>query len=321
MADPSGAPAHVVAGVPRGVALREVRRRDLGPYFALALATSGPLDEALGLRGRAERQFRSVSGPGLWLLLSVLRLLHRSPVRMLVATEDGAPVGTTVTILLGPWAYVAAVGVRDDRRQRGIAQALVRWAETFGHAAGKSWMVLEVDATNQPARALYAKLGWGPGATVHWWELPGEPAERPPSTVRKARRSDRMLGHAASVRSLGIEFPPRYLHPCELIGRSAGGSRETWAAGPVGEPGLVVRSCAGVAGEPGFLLPAVTGGGTPDPEGTLLSCARAGLVQRGCRGIFVPVLGDAPQLVELLRGAGGTPKVASEFWWKRIDAS
>jgi len=304
-----------------GVVIGELRRRDLDRYVALAVANSGALERELRLQERTERELGTLSGVGVWLLLSLLRLLGRSPVRMLVATERDVPVGTTMAILSGPWAYVAAVGVRDDRRHRGIAQGLVRRAEEVGRKARKTWMVLEVDATNEPARRLYAKLGWTAGASVRWWELPAAPPKERTIPTRPATRRDRKVAHAASARRLGFEIPRAYVSPCELACRGIGGSQETVAVGASGAPALVARSWAAQSGEPGFLLPVVCGAPSFAEGAAVLEAGRARLLRRGARGIFVPVVGDDPTLEMLLVRAEGVPKVTSEFWSKPVVPS
>jgi GNAT superfamily N-acetyltransferase len=296
--------------------IHELRRRELDDFLTLALSNVGDLEDRLGLRDRAERQLRSLSRPGLWVLLGLLHALGRSPVRLLVADERGTPVGTTVTLLLGPWAYVAAVGVREDRRKQGIAQALVRHAEEIGRKARKTWLVLEVDSENEPARRLYAKLGWSAGPIVRWWELPSTPPGNREVSVRVAGRKERAMAHAAMAGRLGREFPRGLVHPCELICRGAGGPHGTLAAGPTGSPSLVLRYWAGREGESGFLLPVSTAGPSEGETGAVLDAGRAGLLRSGSRGIFVPVVGDDSQLEAVLRASGGSPKASSEFRWK-----
>ena len=299
------------------VNVRELRFSDVSRFLELALSNVGELEAQLGLQARSERQLRPLESRGAWFLLRFLRLLGRSPVRLFVAEDRGTLVGTTVAVLLGPWAYVAAVGVREDHRRAGVAQALVRRAEEVGERARKDTMVLEVDAKNEAARSLYAKLGWSTGPLVRWWELPSQPPPVQGVRARPARRQERTMGHEASAARLGFDFPGRFLHPCEFVCRGPGGRHGTWAAGPVGSPSLVVRYWAGAVGESGFLLPVTTSETPAREEDVVLEAGRAELLRSGNQGLYVPVLGDDPHLEELLRTFGGSPKVASEIWWKR----
>jgi len=307
-----------IPGAPRAMVpnVREVRRRELEEFLRLALANAGDIEDRLGLRARSERQLGSLNRPGIWILLRLLRALGRSPVRLLVADEQGTPVGTTVALLLGPWAYVAAVGVREDHRNQGIAQALVRRAEEIGRRARKTWLVLQVDSENEPARRLYAKLGWSAGPTVRWWELPSTPPEARELPVRAVDRKERERAHAAAARRLGVEFPRGFVHPCELICRGSGGPHGTMATGPAGVPSLVLGYWAGHEGESGFLLPVSTAEPSDGEAGALLEAGRGLLLRSGSHGIFVPVVGDDPRLETVLRAMGGTPRASSEFRWK-----
>jgi ribosomal protein S18 acetylase RimI-like enzyme len=298
--------------------VREVRRRDLHEFLSLALAHAGDFERRLGLLARSERQLGSLKRPGIWILLRLLRALGLSPVRLLVADERGTPVGTTLTLLLGPWAYVAAVGVREDHRKQGIAQALVRRAEEIGRRARKTRLVLEADSENEPARSLYTKLGWSTGPTVRWWELPSTPPGAREIRVRAADRKERERAHAAAARRLGVEFPRGFVHPCELICRGPGGAHGTMATGPAGSPSLVLRYWAGRRGESGFLLPVSTAEPSEVDAGAVLEAGRGLLLRSGSQGIFVPVVGDDPRLEAVLRAMGGSLKARSEFRWKPV---
>ena len=302
----------------RDVTVRDVRRPELEEYMALALANTGEIDHRLGLSDRAKRELGSLFSARLWFLLRLLRLVGRPPVRLLMAEEQGRVVGTTMTLSIGPWAYVAAVGVREDRRNRGIAQALLRRAEEIGRRGGKQCLVLDVAADNEPARRLYAKLGWVPRGTVQWWELPSTHPTAGRPGARLATTGEPELARSVSENRLGLALPRGALHPCEVMCRGTGGPHETLAAGPNGAPTLVLRYWAGREGESGFVLPVVTGGVPDAGEEAALEAARAGLFHRGNRGLFVPVLGDDPPLETLVRRCGGTPTVRSEVWSRTL---
>ena len=300
------------------VSVREVRRGELDRYLELVATTAGEFDRRVGLLDTSDRQLRSLSSVGFWLVLRTLRLIGRSPVRMLVADDDGALVGTTMVIVLGPWAYVAAVGVRDDHRRRGIAQELVRRAEEIGLRSRRRRMVLEADSENRPAVNLYHRLGWEPRCAVEWWQLPSSDDGRPAPSTRSASIRERRFAHAAAVRTLGTEFPSSYIHPCELACRGAFGRPATLASGPVGEPSLVVRCAARPGGGTGYLLPVATGDGRGPDEAQALEAGRLRLLRQGTTAVFVPVLGGESPLGPILTSLGGERRARSEVWCKDL---
>src|SRR6266480_4275307 len=59
------------------------------------------------------------------------RLLELQPDGCFVAEWNGRPVGTTMTCLFGPVAWVAMVLVEESLRGRGIGRALMRRALEF----------------------------------------------------------------------------------------------------------------------------------------------------------------------------------------------
>lgn len=305
---------------PQRFPVREVHRRDLDPFLTVVLSNAGELERQLGLLQRAERQIRLLARPGLWLLLSLLRILHRGPVRLLMAEDGRSLVGTTIVMLAGPWAYVAAVGVDAAHRRRGIAQELVRRAEQVGRDAGKRWLILEVDAENEPAKQLYSKLAWSRGATVRWWELLSPALAGEGGSVRRASSTDQKRARSAWLDRLRIDLPRGYVHPCELACGALGGAQCTWAAGGTDVPTVLVRAWAGRPGESGFLLPTFLGGSEVADEETVLQAGREELVRRGSRGIFVPVVGTEGRLEALLSREQAVPRTSSEIWWKRLTA-
>lgn len=81
--------------------------------------------------------------------------------RLLVARQDGEPVGMAGVRLLDPaTAELTRVFVRADRRGAGIAPLLVSAAEDAARALGATRIVLDTRADLVEARALYARLGY-----------------------------------------------------------------------------------------------------------------------------------------------------------------
>jgi ribosomal protein S18 acetylase RimI-like enzyme len=59
-------------------------------------------------------------------------------------------------------AYIFLLYVSPNHRRQGIGQALMRHAENWARSRGDRQMGLQVFQQNQPALALYEKLGYAP---------------------------------------------------------------------------------------------------------------------------------------------------------------
>ena len=93
------------------------------------------------------------------------RVLGRDQVVALAAIEDGAIVGGLVAYELQKLEqersefYIYDLAVREDRRRTGIATALIDELRSIAAAAG-GWVVfVQADYGDDPAIALYTKLG------------------------------------------------------------------------------------------------------------------------------------------------------------------
>ncbi|MDF2235208.1 GNAT family N-acetyltransferase [Albimonas sp. CAU 1670] len=63
---------------------------------------------------------------------------------------------------IGPEAELVTLATRPEARRRGLGRALCTRFAALCAAAGVEEIFLEVAATNAPAQALYAALGWEP---------------------------------------------------------------------------------------------------------------------------------------------------------------
>lgn len=70
------------------------------------------------------------------------------------------PGGFALGRVIGPEAELLTLAVHPDRRRRGLGMALVRDFEDAVAARGAEVALLEVAATNEAGRALYARLGY-----------------------------------------------------------------------------------------------------------------------------------------------------------------
>jgi ribosomal protein S18 acetylase RimI-like enzyme len=80
--------------------------------------------------------------------------------RSLVAWEDGKPVGLANLGVRGERTWLGGVGVIPSARRRGIGEQLTQALLDQAREAGAREMVLEVIVENEPAIALYEKLGF-----------------------------------------------------------------------------------------------------------------------------------------------------------------
>ncbi len=80
--------------------------------------------------------------------------------RSVVAVDGDAPVGLANLGLRGDRTWLGGVGVVPARRREGLGEALTRALLDRGREAGADTMLLEVIVENEPAIALYEKLGF-----------------------------------------------------------------------------------------------------------------------------------------------------------------
>jgi predicted N-acetyltransferase YhbS len=98
--------------------------------------------------------------------------------RPLVAEADGAVVGTGVTTINGPVAWIGTIWVEPAWRGRGLGTALTRATIAAAEAAGCTTLVLVATAEGQP---LYERLGFEVQTRYRILEAPGvEPGPTDP---------------------------------------------------------------------------------------------------------------------------------------------
>jgi ribosomal protein S18 acetylase RimI-like enzyme len=94
------------------------------------------------------------------ILLGLLRLFGKEPLKFLVAVVDDKFVGTTVIETSGKAGSISVVMVHPDFRRRGIATKLMTTAIDFCRRKKKVRAVLGVLSENAIAKDLYEKLGF-----------------------------------------------------------------------------------------------------------------------------------------------------------------
>jgi ribosomal protein S18 acetylase RimI-like enzyme len=190
------------------------RRRDSAPVAKLIeVCFAGRLDRA---GWRVVRQMESLAGAG-WLEWALSRLLLPAVVFPLgfVWEEGGEIVGNASIVPVDghPRRWVLSnVAVHPSYRRRGMARHLVLDCIEDARRRGGREMVLQVDAENAGALALYEELGFQPTATRTTWQRPAgleRPRSAPEERIRP-RRPGEWAAQLALARRLypeGLVFP------------------------------------------------------------------------------------------------------------------
>ena len=96
------------------------------------------------------------------------------PESIIFITEHGKPAAYNWTMFypddVSPSGVVAMTGVRPEYRGRGIGRAVVTAGIAYLVERGASFVDLEVDADNTPARELYLNLGFRKVGGSVWYE-------------------------------------------------------------------------------------------------------------------------------------------------------
>jgi GNAT superfamily N-acetyltransferase len=97
----------------------------------------------------------------------ILSLL-RPPCGFIVAHAAGKPAGVAVVGRVGDDVAVDCVLTHPAVRRSGAATAVMYAAEAWASAERATRLLLTVAQSNDPARALYAKLGYEPLTSYHF---------------------------------------------------------------------------------------------------------------------------------------------------------
>jgi N-acetylglutamate synthase len=103
-------------------------------------------------------------------LPAVARGIMTAPEHVAFATaEDGGePVAIGRAVVTGDWAGLTALEVREDRRRRGYARAVLAALAEWALGLGARRVYLQVAVDNAPALALYARLAFTCHHTYHY---------------------------------------------------------------------------------------------------------------------------------------------------------
>ena len=93
-----------------------------------------------------------------------------------IAKENGVAVGYVVGSSLFETAEIARIAVSKSFRRLGIGKALLNGFATLVKTRGAEKILLEVRASNTPARALYTGFGFAPFKVRKGYYVDGEDA-------------------------------------------------------------------------------------------------------------------------------------------------
>jgi ribosomal protein S18 acetylase RimI-like enzyme len=143
------------------ISIRDFRKLDLDSVLKLGRVCFAREFELMGLDVKHLREMvEQFFGFGGRLLLFLLRVFGKDPLRFFVAEADGNVVGTTMVSRQGKVGYISTVMVHPNYRRRGIAKRLLERAINHIRKGGMERAVLHVDSLNETAKNLYSKSGF-----------------------------------------------------------------------------------------------------------------------------------------------------------------
>jgi len=94
-----------------------------------------------------------------------------APRTFALARIEGRPAGAAAIACRDGWACITAVNTMSALRRRGVAWTLVAGLTDWAVQKGAEGLYLQVEADNEPARALYERLGFGIAYPYHYRRL------------------------------------------------------------------------------------------------------------------------------------------------------
>jgi len=128
-------------------------------------ATVSDLKDLVPLFDAYRQFYRQPSEPDRIRKFLLSRFEHNQSV-IFVAVRDGAAVGFTQLYPSFSSGALARIFILNDlfvdpsARLSGVGSALLEGAAEYGRRVGALRLVLSTEITNNPAQALYEKLGW-----------------------------------------------------------------------------------------------------------------------------------------------------------------
>jgi GNAT superfamily N-acetyltransferase len=171
-------------------------------------------------------------------IASAVQELFRRPERgrILIAVEDGRPVGVAALSFAWPLEYadrsawLEELYVEPPARGRGIGTRLLRAALQVAAESGATAVDLEVEADHQRAASLYAREGFRSLARTHWVRSL-EPVEKAPAAPEPSEITGGCFCGAIRYRVSGSSRDVSHCH-CSICRRTTGAPLVTWATFP-----------------------------------------------------------------------------------------
>jgi GNAT superfamily N-acetyltransferase len=302
--------------------VRELRRSDRDSFLEALGGAYGPFEALLGLDSQDTEEMAGLFRPGVWFALRFLRVFGRAPVRVVVAASGSRVVGTTMVLTWPRAGYILGVGVRPEFRRRGLAGQLVGWGEEVARRRGKSWAVLDVEAENTAAVALYRRRGYETvDRTVWLWRTPpATPSARAGSsrvghkigTGEQRAASEWVARHSPEALSRTVYPLDSRLTHLEILALAPQTTREVWVAGTPQAPGAFVVACTRGSRMPGILFLPCVDPGMPAAELVEFAAGAAdGLLAQGSPSVLAAIPSAAATALPHLLAAGYTEALAT----------
>ncbi|SEA77523.1 GNAT family N-acetyltransferase [Rubrimonas cliftonensis] len=130
---------------------------------APAVVAAGPAEPRAFWSALSRLHWRAFAGRERRWSAGELDALAASPGVRVWSVRRGAaaPLGFVAMRVVGDEAEILTIAVARGARRRGLGRGLLLEAEYSARGAGASKIILEVAESAAPARALYARLGYG----------------------------------------------------------------------------------------------------------------------------------------------------------------
>lgn len=168
------------AGIDAGEGADGIRPVDLDAFIT-AFGTIG------GTRAEA------VTGAALQRLSDALGRVAVARLTFLAEDETGAPLGVVLAVAERGMLGIYDLAVRPEARRQGLGARLVARCLAEGAARGCRLSWLQVTAENEPARALYRRMGFRHGYGYHY-RVPQEASGMVSKTLRQRPETERGNG-------------------------------------------------------------------------------------------------------------------------------